>query len=340
MRVSIPSYTQFGINPLRQTRMAARRVDPDISGKLEKLPQNIRKELSKWFKASKKVKIFVTGTSGVGKSTLVNGLLGVEFAKEGHELDPETSQVTRYKKKIRGVKVKVWDSPGLQDCTSRDDHYLAHMKRKCKGFDICVYCISATELRLTEECADILAMQKLTNVFGKELWNHALFVLTFANLVKHTDSDILEANEDRQRELFQSKLELWKKELTAALMKESIGVDEEVAKRIEVIPAGYHSQPALLDRDHWLSPVWFAALYAMNPQSQPAMIKLNRHRIVNSSDEICDDDLKKFLQEQPIIFSKRGAAIGEKYGKPEIGEHVGRHYGLEDIMAMGLHNIL
>ena len=58
--------------------------------------------------------------------------------------------------------------------------------------------------------------------------------------------------------------------LVGALIKD-VGVESEVANRIQVVPAGHYILPA---RDHWLSPFWFAALYAMHPRAQPAMMKL------------------------------------------------------------------
>lgn len=177
-------------------------------------------------------------------------------------------------------------------------------------------------------------MQNLTKVFGKELWDHALFVLTFANAAEHMDPELMECRDHDQRsKMFGEKVQLWKRELTRALMRDDIGVEEVVASSIEVVPAGETSQPALLDRDHWLSPIWFAALYAMNPRAQPAMIKFNQHRIVNDTDSICKEDLEKFLQQQPIIYSKCGAMKTEPR---QLGETAGYNYGIECRLAMTL----
>ena len=169
----------------------AENVDSDIFNKFIILPENIRKDLHEWFQFSKAVSIFITGRTGVGKSALVNGLVGAEVAKEGEELDPETVEVTSYEKEINGVKVTVWDSPGLQDGTSHEAQYLADMTKKCKGMDLCVYCVSLLETRFTDGCDDIIAMKKLTGVFGKRMWEHTIFVLTFANLIEDTDSEYL-----------------------------------------------------------------------------------------------------------------------------------------------------
>ena len=158
------------------TIMAERNADSDIYKKFVVLPENIRKEVMEWFRGSKEVRIFITGKTGVGKSTLVNGLVGKVMAKEGDTLDPETSKVKSYEKQHHCVKVTVWDSPGLQDGTSNEANYLKDMKRRCSGMDICIYCVSLMETRFTEGCADIVAMKKLTSVFGKKMWENAVFV--------------------------------------------------------------------------------------------------------------------------------------------------------------------
>ena len=317
-------------------------VDADIFNKFVLLPENIRKDLAEWFQGSNEVSIFITGRTGMGKSTLVNSLIGAQVAKE-KRLDPATAKVTSYEKEINGVKVTVWDSPGLQDGTSNEAQYLEDMEKNCKGMHLCVYCVSLLETRFVEGCDDIVAMQKLTRVFGKGLWKNAIFVLTYANLIEDTDSVFLDAEDGQKPELFQSKVKLWKESISEALIKD-VGVDEAVANRIDVVPAGHSSNPALLDRDHWLSPVWFTALYAMKPAAQPAMMKINYHRIVDSPDEVREEDVEKFIHEHPIIFSKQGAEIGEKYGESKVGQAIGLATGnklsAHAKIAIQLHQLL
>ena len=311
--------------------MAENVVDSDIYNKFVLLPENIRRDVLQWFKNSKEVNIFITGKTGVGKSTLVNGLVGDKLAKEGESLDPETAEVTRYEKKFdwnkdEPITVKVWDSPGLQDGTSNEAQYLADMKEKCSDMDICIYCVSLLDTRFEEDDADVIAMKKLTQVFGKKMWENSLFVLTFANLANDMDAEILVAEDGQKPELFKAMIQVWKESVVSTLITH-VGVDEDVANRIKVEPAGYATQPALLDRDHWLSPVWFSTLYAMNPRAQPAMMKINFGRIIEKREEICDEDLEKFIHEQPLIFSRRGAAVGEKYGESEVGKAIGCRMG-------------
>ena len=249
------------------------------------------------------------------------------MAKESDTLDRETSVVTTYSCNHRSANVTVWDSPGLQDGTNQESQYLEDMKKKCSDMDLSIYCVSLKETRFFEGCPDIIAMKKLTNLFGKRMWENAMFVLTFANLAEDLDPKIFEEEDDEKKvQLFKDKIQRWKEILTGALIKE-VGVDKEVAGRIEVVPAGHEATPELLDRPHWLSPVWFAALYAMNSRAQPAMVKLNYHRIVNNPDEIRAEDFTKFIKEQPLIFAQRGQLVGAKYGLGDVGKDSGAKMG-------------
>jgi predicted GTPase len=67
------------------------------------LPQLIEKRLNDWIKNSSSVSVFVTGKTGTGKSTLVNGILGGGICEEGHTLKPETVQVKCFNLTKNGI---------------------------------------------------------------------------------------------------------------------------------------------------------------------------------------------------------------------------------------------
>lgn len=68
---------------------------------LEQLQQGIdpsdRKDWEEFIKEANKIRILVTGASGVGKSTLLNGLIGDKIFKTGDELERVTTEVTEHK---------------------------------------------------------------------------------------------------------------------------------------------------------------------------------------------------------------------------------------------------
>lgn len=319
--------------------MAERDDHSDCTAWTAKLPEKIRVDLQKWYRQSNKVSIFLTGKVGAGKSALVNGLVGATVAKEGENLDPTTTEVKGYRQRFRSVNVTVWDSPGLQEGVKNEAKYLEDMQKKCSDVDVYMYCVPMTLTRFLKGCADVIAMKKLTEVFGPKMWENAMFVLTFANIAGQTDSEMMEAEDAQKKELFKLKIDQWKEKLTDALVNE-VDIDVEVVNQIDVVPVGYANTPALLDRDHWLSPFWFAALYATNPRAQPALIRLNQHRLVDTPDKIRQEDLEKFTHEQPLIFSKRGFLVGEKYGDGEEGKEIGLEMAklaFEEKLSIGLY---
>lgn len=99
----------------------------------------------------RELKILVTGKTGQGKSTLVNGLLGIKDAQEGAGHTGCTTEVNRYAKTIEGVPIKVFDSPGLQDGTDNEEEYISKMKKECQELSLVLYCTKMTNTRLTSD---------------------------------------------------------------------------------------------------------------------------------------------------------------------------------------------
>ena len=81
------------------------------------LPEYNRIEdlLSKLRSDCPQLRILVIGETGVGKSTLINNLLGEDVADVGHSMNSAASDVSWYEGVIQGVPVKVYDTPGLAD---------------------------------------------------------------------------------------------------------------------------------------------------------------------------------------------------------------------------------
>ena len=136
-----------------------------------------------------KFKILVCGKTGVGKSSLVNSLVGYEAFEVGDPgLDigdgafrPMTMQVKSVSIKVDGLIVQIWDSPGLQDGTDNDEAYLQDMYEKCKDVDLVLYCMEMTIPLWTD--SEINAARLLTMKFGDTLWQKCVVVLTKANSI-------------------------------------------------------------------------------------------------------------------------------------------------------------
>ncbi len=298
-----------------------------------KLVPYLKARIEEWESKSKNINILVTGKTGVGKSTLVNGIVGREVAKQGDSLDPETSEVTAHTTREGDITVNVFDSPGLQDGTENEAKYLADMKQKCADVDLVVYCMRMSETQVPEGGPDMKAIKLLNETFGHDMWKNTVFLLTFANDV--VESAELEAGDDPsdQHQYFNEQLQILE-----ALIRERLHITVEVPKEIVdgiiIIPAGHKSEPLLPDsasvagESHWLSRVWLKALAVTKPQAQLALIKLNLHRInTNESEYENDGDIVgELISKHKLVFSEKGADIGKSLGIP-AGEIVGELAG-------------
>ena len=261
--------------------------------------------LKSW-EGDEELRILVTGKTGQGKSTLINGLLGASFAREGAGAARCTTEVEVYKKEINGVPVVVFDSPGLQDNMSNEDEYIRSMKETCQKLSMVLYCTKMVNTRLGDD--DKKAMKKLTQAFGQEFWNHAVFVLTFANmeLVDRWDerdgpslSDPA-SKPDKEtwhllmKKRFEGRIEIWKKELHQFLIDE-VNVDPSIANGVPVIPTGDHvvtwNNPTPLrlpDRDNWFQVLWETCSFQVKEHS--LFLKISSDRLTSGDDGDDGDD--------------------------------------------------
>ena len=276
-----------------------------------------------------KIEVLVTGKTGVGKSTLVNALVGRKVAEEGHGLKPMTKEVTRYSVTTEeGVVIIVWDSPGLQDGTDNEKEYLADMAAKCGSIDLILYCInsSAERSELGPGQRDFSAIQKFDDTFGHKLWENAVFVLTRGNTLENNLRDI---DVPDIKQAFEKKMNEWEDEIQGAL--KSAHVPRNLAGDIPVAPAGLFKKPNLPGHKFWLSQLWRTAADRIKDSSRLDLIVLNEHRMIELS-KITPDSFTKDGPQQPIVIDydiKQGALIsgGGGVGGAGVGAAVGAAAG-------------
>ena len=286
--------------------------------------------IRKWLEQSKSLRILITGKTGVGKSALVNGIVGKFVAKEGETLDPETSTVMEYRTTIQDVEVVIYDSPGLQDGTSKEEAYLKDMEEKCKKVDLILYCTKMTETRVSKGDHD--AMSKLSNAFGiNRFWKNTLFVLTFANKVR---SPPQRGSDTRQPlgEYFEQRLTQWRTKLQQVLCE--VGVGKEMAEKVPVVPAGYHLDPSLpaTNCEYWLSNLWFQCLDRTADVAKPAFLKINWNRLRTSQEVKKEDFSTREGYDQPIVYTGNVMTVAVP---PVILEFLGLQPQLTEAGKMG-----
>ena len=183
------------------------------------------------------MEILVCGTVGVGKSSLINSLLGVNVCRVGDLAVGDLGVYTRSTVQFRltlsdGIEVSIYDSPGLYD--GRENRmYLEEMYSKCKNVDVVLYCVDMTTPRFTP--GDQHAIGLITKKFGPTIWKRCVLVLTKANCVyvpqarRETSSALIEYH----KELFRNIQEKFCSYL------ENHGVSARVCEGLRVVAAGY-----------------------------------------------------------------------------------------------------
>ena len=222
-------------------------------------------------KKEAKFSLLITGKTGVGKSSLVNALVGTKVAKEGHKKVVGTFEVTSYRATIEGVDVRVWDSPGLRDGTGNDKNYLAEIASKItEKLDLVIICLRMDDARLSDD--DRRTLQILTETFGKNLWKNAVIALTFANKVEHP------AREDREG-YFLEQLENWR-EVIHEFLGNDLKLDPELVQSLPLVPTGYHRKPCVLPSgENWLSKFWVACYNVGRKSTAFSLYRINIARV-------------------------------------------------------------
>ncbi len=303
--------------------------------------RSVFKKLEDWQKESNEVKILITGKTGTGKSSLLNTFLGSNIADEGDSLYPETKVVTEYPNKLIGdVRLRVWDSPGLEDGSQNDAKYIEQIKRMCGDVDLIIYCIRMSQARLVSNGPDCISMKRLSqdNALGGNMWNNTVIVLTFANVtekkVKYAEHISDPDSPVSIQQFFREEFADVKQTILSRLIND-VGLPEELASSIPILPCGYKTCSTLPDihtsdgsRTFWLSDLWIQALEVTKLNAQPAMIKLNENRIVEYEKEYTDKSKSQVSDtmrlEAPIIFLRKGAEIG---GSIKYFPRVGKFFG-------------
>ena len=258
------------------------------------------KRLLEWMCRSG-LRIVVAGKTGAGKSTLLNTFLGFDCFDEGESFDPVTTHVKEYKYTKNGVKISVWDCPGLQDNSGKEDQYLEELKVKTKGdIHLMLYCIDMRETRSDLHWGS--AVDRITSILGKGIWKNTALVLTFANMyeMRLTDDQCMQP-EDARKE-YAEKIKEWQKKLQEKLQSID-GISTSTIDELTVLAAGKDSHVPLFGNSNWLSELWVQMLARVKGDAQKAVVRLNADRF-REPGEVTEED-RADSRRPPIILTPK-----------------------------------
>lgn len=283
---------------------------------IQDIPDEARQRVVDWFEKhlSEKpiIRIITVGKTGSGKSTLLNAIVGTKKFGEADKLEPETVNVQECEVKIQGIRIIVYDCPGLEDGRGNEEAYLRQLSEKCpvSDTDLMFFCIRMNE---TRSAGNTAAFDTVTNILGKEVWEHAIVVLTFANMYKKRDCI-------QNPEIFEARIAEWKTVVHEQLKKNNI--ENSVCEKVQVQPAGHYRFPNLPGRNFWLSDLWGYTLLAMRKEKQSSLVAIGglERGFIIPEEVSRNAHIKLDTDKQPIIVTDTvkdsiGEAVGHETSK-------------------------
>ena len=267
---------------------------------------------------SSKIIIMVCGKVGIGKSTLLNTLLGTKgmFVVNGpggvgeNCMEAGTKGLSSVSEMIHGVEVTMYDTPGLQSDPSDKDS-IALMANIKDSVDLVLFCIDGTVNRWAAEAKIV---KTLHAAFGNEFWMNAIFVITRSNMIQSSLVD--DDDEDLQPNEKVAKCEKAAKDIFESFKKELLmqNASPDVVSDIPLVAAGNHKRRRLLfvapkvsDADFLLE-LWSQAIKRCKVQKRVLFYvvsnyKQQRFRLKDNSGTLSPEEhaqVRKFIEVQDL----------------------------------------
>ena len=281
----------------------ARVFNPDITiEELTRLAED--PEVLEKFKNAKQFNFIVIGKTGIGKSTLINGLIGAEVAKveDGVMKAGVTNKVQSYPRKINGIEILAYDSPGLEDGSGKEKNYLEEIYKACQqGIDLVVFAIQF-QSRFVPDNPDARAMVKFTKKLKPAIWEKTLVVITHSNLCEALNPRLRYKSRDDKQTFFKEVINNYKTAIHETLKK--AGVPAATVDKVKVVPTGIEYEAQLLDGTLWFSNYWLECITAISTlEGRATLFKAHSSRLKSDKDAT-DKDFQQPLHSQPIIIKK------------------------------------
>ena len=281
------------------------------------LEQALTKHCLQLLETETVLNLMVLGEPGIGKSTLVNGLIGdkvAEVSATGHlATQGITTKVTEYPYRKNNAYINVWDTPGLLDPTCDVDRVMENIIEVIQKIDLFLFCVRMDQTRYLPDNPVKKIIARITEEAGKDIWNKTLIVLTRANVVIRT-AGFTEPTEDAIFTAFQSLYGGFKNEIIKDLKPYSIA-------DLQFALSGHYSDPKLFQRDdrNWLSAFWEKCFEQIgSTHGKIALVKVNKDRLetkTKAKDSQEEKATKVVTKNEPRVLESQKIELSEDFVK-------------------------
>ena len=257
----------------------------------------------------------VIGQTGVGKSTLINNLLGEDVAGVGSNLTSSTSAVRSYEGAVEGVPVKLIDTPGLDDVTpGNDERNLEEIRRLLQEetIHLIIYCIKISETRLHK---GIICTFKQYTEIGVD-WEKTVIALTFADGLC-PPSSMKKMPGFNIGTYFEGRVAEWRREIPKALA-EVVHLREEEVTRIKINPTTGDSRDLLPNGKKWYIAFLLDVLAVLAPDAVMKFVHIHRKNIQYTEAREAPEWPEKFALSPPPPDEEKSASSCEPLYKPSM----------------------
>ena len=281
--VAAPPEAPLAVSKTTEVRSSSE-GDPQVDSALSLLSDDqsrlVRVALSKLRKDCPQFGVLIIGRTGVGKSTLINNLLGKEVARVGHTLQSETPEVYPHESSVEGVPIVVYDTPGLGDIKGGEEekiHLEVMQSLLAKGrIHLIVYCFQINQTKMSSSLVGTLHKY---NRIGVD-WERTVIALTFADAVYAPKCEQGSPNFEMSL-FFDERLAFLQRMLRKELVEE-VGVQSSVVERLKICPTALLPKDLLPNGNPWYVPLWLDIVEIMSPAETLRFLDIHRKNI-------CDD---------------------------------------------------
>ena len=250
------------------------------------------KEVSKWYAKGQRrpFSILIIGETGLGKSTLINNLLGEDIAEVGRGVHSETEIISKHEASPNGIRCLVYDTPGLLDTHGegqRDQETLREIEALINrdGISVVIFCFKITETRLTKRIKGVFQEYHKIGI----PWNRTVIALTFADQITKADGPLC------------THVEKWRKAVCMDVLMNKLGLAEATAGQIPFRPTALSPTTTFPGGERWFVQLWYSVLRILKPDAMmDFLMTCNKHLLERESS--CD--MESELDPVQVVVAK------------------------------------